>query len=106
MDLKSKYFLIDCGTLLTNRKYQKDLDSVVERSKDVGKYIRRAVSSDPKTPEILSITLIFTYIHLRSSKHTGVVKLVCTGGITLNSVKEALRLTRLYPNTIYCTAGQ
>lgn len=61
MDLKSKYFLIDCGTLLTNRKYQKDLDSVVERSKDVGKYIRRAVSSDPKTPEILSITLIFTY---------------------------------------------
>ena len=40
MDLKSKYFLIDCGTLLTNRKYQKDLDSVVERSKDVGKYMK------------------------------------------------------------------
>lgn len=37
MDLKSKYFMIDCGTLLTNRKYQKDLDNVIERSKDAGK---------------------------------------------------------------------
>lgn len=38
--MKSKYFMIDCGTLLTNRKYQKDLDSVIERSKDVGKFTK------------------------------------------------------------------
>jgi len=67
---EGKYFMIDSGTLLTNRKYQKDLDSVIERAKEAG-----------------------------------IVKLIVTGGITLNSVKEALRLTRLYPNVIYCTAG-
>lgn len=38
MDDKTKYFMIDCGTLLTNRKYQKDLDSVIERAKDSGKF--------------------------------------------------------------------
>lgn len=36
MDERNKYFMIDCGTLLTNRKYQKDLDSVIERAKDSG----------------------------------------------------------------------
>ncbi|KAG7297618.1 hypothetical protein JYU34_018331 [Plutella xylostella] len=61
--------VIDIGANLTNKKYSRDLDSVVQRAKDAG-----------------------------------VQKIMVTGTSVKNS-KEALRLTRLYPGTIYSTAG-
>lgn len=30
--------VIDCGANLTNKKYSRDLDSVVQRAQDAGKY--------------------------------------------------------------------
>lgn len=34
----NKYFMIDSGTLLTNRKFQKDLDSVIDRATESGMF--------------------------------------------------------------------
>lgn len=71
-ELKGCYenlIVIDVGANLTNKKYGRDLDSVVQRAKDAG-----------------------------------VQKIMVTGTSVKNS-KEALRLTRLYPGTIYSTAG-
>ncbi|XP_063538887.1 3'-5' ssDNA/RNA exonuclease TatD [Cydia strobilella] len=71
-DLKGCYenlIVVDVGANLTNKKYGRDLDSVVQRAKDAG-----------------------------------VQKIMVTGTSVKNS-KEALRLTRLYPGTIYSTAG-
>ncbi|GBP24435.1 hypothetical protein EVAR_19311_1 [Eumeta japonica] len=71
-DLKGCYenlIVIDVGANLTNKKYGRDLDSVVQRAKDAG-----------------------------------VQKIMVTGTSVKNS-KEALRLTRIYPGTIYSTAG-
>uniref|UniRef100_A0A2H1WJ97 Deoxyribonuclease TATDN1 n=1 Tax=Spodoptera frugiperda TaxID=7108 RepID=A0A2H1WJ97_SPOFR len=72
-ELKGCYenlIVIDIGANLTNKKYGRDLDSVVQRAKDAG-----------------------------------VQKIMVTGTSVRNS-KEALRLTRLYPSTIYSTAGK
>ncbi|KAG5897292.1 hypothetical protein JTB14_011457 [Gonioctena quinquepunctata] len=63
------YILIDVGANLTNKKYSRDLDSVVQRAKD-----------------------------------SGVQKIMVTG-TSVKGSKEALRLTRIYPNTLYSTAG-
>ncbi|XP_046996066.1 3'-5' ssDNA/RNA exonuclease TatD [Schistocerca americana] len=63
------YILIDIGANLTNKKYGRDLDSVVQRAKDAG-----------------------------------VQKIIVTG-TSLRSSKEALRLTRIFPGTLYSTAG-
>ncbi|XP_014355992.1 3'-5' ssDNA/RNA exonuclease TatD [Papilio machaon] len=71
-ELKGCYenlIVIDIGANLTNKKYGRDLDSVIQRAKDAG-----------------------------------VQKIMVTGTSVRNS-KEALRLTRLYPGTIYSTAG-
>ncbi|CAH2044635.1 unnamed protein product, partial [Iphiclides podalirius] len=71
-ELKGCYenlIVIDIGANLTNKKYSRDLESVVQRAKDAG-----------------------------------VQKIMVTGTSVRNS-KEALRLTRLYPGTIYSTAG-
>lgn len=35
-DVASSYILVDIGANLTNSKYSRDLDSVVERAKDAG----------------------------------------------------------------------
>ncbi|XP_028132445.1 3'-5' ssDNA/RNA exonuclease TatD [Diabrotica virgifera virgifera] len=63
------YILIDIGANLTNKKYGRDLDSVVQRAKD-----------------------------------SGVRKIMVTG-TSVKASKEALRLTRIYPDTLYSTAG-
>ncbi|XP_051160941.1 3'-5' ssDNA/RNA exonuclease TatD [Leptopilina boulardi] len=63
------YVLVDVGANLTNKKYSRDLDSVVQRAKDAG-----------------------------------VQKIMVTGA-GIRSSKEALRLTRIYPGTLYSTAG-
>ncbi|ENN80025.1 hypothetical protein HUJ04_004604 [Dendroctonus ponderosae] len=63
------YILIDVGANLTNKKYGRDLDSVVQRAKD-----------------------------------SGVQKIMVTG-TSVKASKEALRLTRIYPGTLYSTAG-
>ena len=63
------YVLVDVGANLTNKKYSRDLDSVIQRAKDAG-----------------------------------VQKIMVTGA-SIRSSKEALRLTRIYPGTLYSTAG-
>ncbi|XP_046740812.1 3'-5' ssDNA/RNA exonuclease TatD [Diprion similis] len=63
------YILVDVGANLTNKKYSRDLDSVIQRAKDAG------------------------------------VKKIMVTGASIRSSKEALRLTRIYPGTLYSTAG-
>uniref|UniRef100_A0A0P4VWF2 Deoxyribonuclease TATDN1 n=1 Tax=Scylla olivacea TaxID=85551 RepID=A0A0P4VWF2_SCYOL len=63
------YIIVDIGANLTNKKFTRDLDSVVGRARDAG-------------------------VH----------KIMVTG-TTVQSSKEALRLTRLFPETLYSTAA-
>nr|CAG4651915.1 EOG090X080R [Triops cancriformis] len=68
-ELSQEYILVDIGANLTNSKYARDLDSVIERAKDAG------------------------------------VKKIMVTGASIQCSKEALRLTRIYPGTLYSTAG-
>lgn len=61
--------VIDAGANLTNKKYGRDLDSVIQRAKDAG------------------------------------VQKIMVPGTSVKSSKEALRLSRIYPDIIYSTAG-
>ena len=70
MDKLSNYIIVDIGANLTNKKFSRDLDQVIQRAREAG-----------------------------------VTKIMVTG-TSLHSTKEALRLTRLYPGTLYSTAGQ
>ncbi|XP_071450628.1 3'-5' ssDNA/RNA exonuclease TatD [Hetaerina americana] len=63
------YVIVDVGANLTNKKFSRDLDSVIQRAKDAG------------------------------------VKKIMVTGASLKASKEALRLTRIYPGTLYSTAG-
>lgn len=69
MDQLSNYMIVDIGANLTNKKFSRDLDQVIQRATDAG-----------------------------------VTKIMVTG-TSMHSTKEALRLTRLYPNILYSTAG-
>ena len=70
MDKLSNYIIVDIGANLTNKKFSRDLDQVIQRAREAG-----------------------------------VTKIMVTG-TSLHSTKEALRLTRLYPGTLYSTAGE
>ena len=70
MDKLSNYIIVDIGANLTNKKFSRDLDQVIQRAREAG-----------------------------------VTKIMVTG-TSLHSTKEALRLTRLYPGTLYSTAGK
>lgn len=63
------YVIVDVGANLTNKKFSRDLESVIQRAKDAG------------------------------------VKKIMVTGASLKASKEALRLTRIYPGTLYSTAG-
>jgi len=63
------YILVDIGANLTNKKFSRDLHSVVQRAKDVGVY-----------------------------------KIIVTG-TSVQASKDALRLSRLFPGTLYSTSG-
>lgn len=63
------YVLVDIGANLTNKKFSRDLDSVVQRAHDAG------------------------------------VQKIMVTGTSVHSSKEALRLTRLFPDRLYCTVG-
>lgn len=67
--LTGRYMLVDIGANLTNKKFARDLDGVIQRAKD-----------------------------------SGVSKIMVTGASVQGS-KDALRLTRLYPGSLYSTAG-
>jgi len=69
MDNLTNYIIVDIGANLTNKKFSRDLDQVIQRATDAG-----------------------------------VTKIMVTG-TSLHTTKEALRLTRLYPNILYSTAG-
>ena len=85
MDKLSNYIIVDIGANLTNKKFSRDLDQVIQRATDAGMdrvYEQENYLNNPK----------------------GVSKIMVTG-TSLHSTKEALRLTRLYPGTLYSTAG-
>jgi len=63
------YIIVDVGANLTNKKFGRDLDSVIQRAKDAG-----------------------------------ISKIMVTG-TSVQASKDALRLSRLYPGTLYATAG-
>lgn len=81
--------VIDIGANLTNKKYSRDLDSVIQRAKDAGKLLRWSVSK-----YIFYISCLL-----------GVQKIMVTG-TSVKTSKEALRLTRIYPGILYSTAGK
>ena len=90
-EVASSYILIDIGANLTSSKYSRDLDSVIERAKDAG------------------VKLFFSnfkhcLIDFAQFEFIGVRKIMVTGA-SIQCSKEALRLTRLYPGTLYSTAG-
>ena len=70
LDKLSNYIIVDIGANLTNKKFSRDLDQVIQRAREAG-----------------------------------VTKIMVTG-TSIHSTKEALRLTRLYPGTLYSTAGE
>ena len=70
LDKLSNYIIVDIGANLTNKKFSRDLDQVIQRAREAG-----------------------------------VTKIRVTG-TSIHSTKEALRLTRLYPGTLYSTAGK
>lgn len=68
-DLSGQYFITDISANLTNKKFARDVDGVIERAQNAG------------------------------------VKKIIVSGTNIQSSKEALRLTRIYPDYIYCAAG-
>lgn len=68
-DMADSYILVDIGANLTNKKFSRDIDSVVQRAKE-----------------------------------SGVQKIMVTG-TNIQSSKEALRLTRIFPDILFSTAG-
>jgi len=68
-DMSDSYILVDIGANLTNKKFSRDIDSVVQRAKE-----------------------------------SGVQKVMVTG-TNIGSSKEALRLTRIFPDILFSTAG-
>ena len=70
MNHLDNYIIVDIGANLTNKKFSRDLDSVIQRAKD-----------------------------------SGVSKIMVTG-TSLQSSRDALRLSRLYPGILYATAGK
>ena len=76
MDKLSNYIIVDIGANLTNKKFSRDLDQVIQRATDAG------------------------MDHVYENKNyfnnlQGVSKIMVTG-TSLHSTKEALRLTQLY----------
>ena len=69
MNQLDNYIIVDVGANLTNKKFSRDLDSVIQRAKD-----------------------------------SGVSKIMVTG-TSIQSSRDALRLSRLYPGVLYATAG-
>ncbi|XP_077484245.1 3'-5' ssDNA/RNA exonuclease TatD-like [Amblyomma americanum] len=63
------YILVDICANLVNKKFSRDLESVIQRATDAG------------------------------------VKKMVVLGTSAHTSKEALRLTRMHPGTVYCTAG-
>ncbi|CAL1272258.1 unnamed protein product [Larinioides sclopetarius] len=68
-DLSGQYFITDVSANLTNKKFARDVDGVIERAQSAG------------------------------------VKKIIVSGTNIQSSKEALRLTRIFPDYIYCAAG-
>ncbi|GFV81136.1 hypothetical protein TNCV_2271201 [Trichonephila clavipes] len=68
-DLSGQYFITDVCANLTNKKFARDVDCVIQRAQNAG------------------------------------VKKVIVSGTNIQSSKEALRLTRIFPDYVYCAAG-
>lgn len=67
--LDDQYFITDVCANLTNKKFARDVDSVVQRAQNAG------------------------------------VKKIIVSSTNIQSSKEALRLTRIFPDYVYCAAG-
>jgi hypothetical protein len=97
------YIIVDIGANLTNKKFSRDLDAVIQRAREAGEtctnnYRSFILSQVPITT--MSEFVMKNYLFL-----SGVTKIMCTG-TSLNGSKDALRLARLYPEMLYATAGE
>ena len=132
MDNLSNYIIVDIGANLTNKKFSRDLDQVIQRATDSGEggtFIMWAnhfvpdiriinhsmIPSNRYLRHLQIISVLRLYItghqdhqsfklNMKPINHSGVSKIMVTG-TSLHSTKEALRLTRLYPDVLYSTAG-
>ncbi|GFQ79151.1 hypothetical protein TNCT_253401 [Trichonephila clavata] len=68
-DLSGQYFITGVCANLTNKKFARDVDGVIQRAQNAG------------------------------------VKKIIVSGTNIQSSKEALRLTRIFPDYVYCAAG-
>ena len=131
MDNLSNYIIVDIGANLTNKKFSRDLDQVIQRATDSGEewgihslgwqiiLYQTSESSNRSLRHHQIISVLHLYItghqdhqsmmgvrgDVKSTNHSGVSKIMVTG-TSLHSTKEALRLTRLYPDVLYSTAGR
>ena len=136
MDNLSNYIIVDIGANLTNKKFSRDLDQVIQRATDSGEGGTFIMWANHFVPDIRIINhsmipsnrslrhhQLISVLHLNITGHqdhqsfeedvklniksinqSGVSKIMVTG-TSLHSTKEALRLTRLYPDVLYSTAG-
>ena len=101
MDNLSNYIIVDIGANLTNKKFSRDLDQVIQRATDSGE------ETFPSGCQMIRRSASINHASRWSSliiSNPGVSKIMVTG-TSLHSTKEALRLTRLYPDVLYSTAG-
>lgn len=116
------YILVDIGANLTHKKFMKDLDSVIRRAKDSGKaksLLRLFPSFDFDILRLKDTKTCFVNLSESCRLHKqfnvleflflisyvlGVQKIMVTG-TSMHCSKEALRLSRIYPGSLYCTVG-
>ena len=101
----NNYIIVDVGANLTNKKFSRDLDAVIQRAKDAGEY-----KTNFNVCEFLLTKLYYNNqsrpnVYSSVSYSTGVSKLMVTG-TSLTSSRDALRLSRLYPGVLYATTGK
>ncbi len=108
------YIIIDIGANLTNKKFSRDLDAVINRAKEAGKF-KSQFHNDRFFWSSLGLDYLGlgvgtsipkekVYISLYFFLVLGVTKIMVTG-TTLQASKDALRLARLNPGVLYSTAG-
>lgn len=97
--IENRYLLIDAGANLTNKKYNRDLDAVIERAQETGKSI---VLTWTESNRLCNHPSFFFYFR---DLRKGVRKIVVSGNSVQGS-RDAIRLSCLYPNVLYASVGE
>lgn len=81
------YMIVDVGANLTNKKYARDVESVIKRASESGE----SKDDDER-------------VQVDIPPFQGVSKIMVTG-TSVQGSRDALRLSRLHPGVLYSTAG-